>query len=56
MRKASRLGAETVTGSGHAPRVSNNPEPNAYLAGEVIADRYILAIPVGEFSRLTTED
>ncbi|MFZ5894538.1 MAG: serine/threonine-protein kinase [Myxococcota bacterium] len=47
MRKASRLAAETVTGSDQAPRPSNSPEPNAYLAGEVIADRYRLQRELG---------
>ncbi|MGC4089813.1 MAG: serine/threonine-protein kinase [Polyangiaceae bacterium] len=47
MRKSPRLGAETVTGSGQAPRNSSNPEPNAYLAGEVIADRYRLQRELG---------
>jgi serine/threonine-protein kinase len=34
-------------GSDPAPRASNNPEPNAYLAGEVIADRYRLQRELG---------
>ncbi len=48
MRRASRLAAETVEGSEPPPtRAAISQEPNAYLAGEVIADRYRLERELG---------
>ncbi|HET9933052.1 MAG TPA: serine/threonine-protein kinase [Polyangiaceae bacterium] len=48
MRRASRLAAETVEGSEPpAPRAAISQEPNAYLSGEVIADRYRLERELG---------
>ncbi len=49
MRKLPRSAAETITGSGQSSRTPAPPElePNPYLPGEVIADRYRLQRELG---------